>query len=134
MPAEQRLQLVAGVAEDGRELRAHAVVDLLPDEVAVELRADELRRRRLLQDDVDDVVAVERARAAEERSSLPAEVVLLAVELELEDVVGPPGEGAGAFADVALGVVPDAEAEQLESSSRPKFSFGWSFTFSPLSR
>jgi hypothetical protein len=80
--------------------------------IAIELRRHELGRDRLLEDDVDDVLAVERAGAAEER--LLAEVVLRGVELELEHVVGPAGERARRLAHVALGVVADAHREQLE--------------------
>src|SRR4029453_10157719 len=77
-----------------------------------ELRRHVFGRDRLLEDDVDDVLAVERAAAAEE--GLLAGVVLRGVELELEDVVGPAGERARRLADVALGVVADTHREELE--------------------
>ena len=48
------------------------------------------------------------------RNVFSAEVVLVSVALEFEDVVGPAGEGARGLADVALGVVADAHREELE--------------------
>ena len=96
----------------GFSWRVHRRRDVLTHEIAIDLCCDELAGDGLLEDDADDVVAVERALLAEER--LLTEVMLRGIELIREDVVGPAREGAGRFTDVALGVVADAHREQLE--------------------
>jgi len=97
-------------------------------EEVVEMPHDEFAASRLLHDDVDDVLAVEATLVAEER--LLAVIVVFRPVLELpgEPAVrrtrdlgleGPAGEGTGRFADVNLGVIAGAEAEQLEQLTAP---------------
>ena len=73
-PLQQRFHLIAAVAERPAELGARGVRDVFANEVAVELRGDELAGDRLPQDDVDDLLAVEGPALAEKR--LLTEVVL----------------------------------------------------------
>ena len=91
------------------------------DEERQQLGREQLRRRRLLEDDVDDVVAAEVPGLAEER--LGAVVVHAAVVVEAAGAVGvlaerPAGERARRLADVLLGVVADAQREQLHQLAR----------------
>src|SRR6266851_6530921 len=90
--------------------------------------ANEFAACRLLHDDVEDVLAVEPALVAEE--GLLAVVMVFRAILELPGeaairrardlgLEGPAGEGARAFADVGLGVVAGAEAEQLKEFAAP---------------
>jgi hypothetical protein len=65
----------------------------------------------VIEDDVDDVVAVEVAGLAEEL--LDAVVVVVLAKMNSSPSCAQAGEGAGALADVVLGVVADAEGEQL---------------------
>ena len=101
---------------------------LVGDEEVVQVPADEPAASRLLHDDVEDVLAVEPPLVAEE--DLLAVVVVFRPILELpgEPAVGcardlglegPAGEGAGAFANIGLGVVAGAEAEQLQQLAAP---------------
>ena len=117
-----RLWIVGRFDVPGRNL------GLVGDEEVVQVADDETRAGFFLEDDVDDVEAVEVACATEEL--LLAEVMLLGTELELEEeaVVGhardlraqrPAGEGAGALEDVLLGVVADAHREQLQQLAAP---------------
>ena len=90
--------------------------------------ADELRAGRLLHDDVDDVLAVEVALVAEERLLAVVVVFRAIFELPREAAVrqtrqlgleGPAGERARCLADIHLGVVAGAEAEQLQQLAAP---------------
>ena len=85
------------------------------NEVAVDLRGDELRRRPLRNDDVDDVFAVE-ATGLAEYGLLPV-VVLVFAHHEVEPILGPTGKGPRRLADVVLGVVADTHREHLEHLS-----------------
>ena len=139
--AQDRFELEAGVDEDAGEvfdrLRVARRFDVpgrhlgfVGDEEVVEMAADEAGAGGLFEDDVDDVEAVEVARAPEE--GLLAVVVLFGAELVLEEEAvvgharhlradGPAGEGAGALEDIGLGVVADAEREQFEQLAAPVF-------------
>src|SRR5581483_7207308 len=83
-----------------------------------ELARQELRRRRLLEDDVDNVVAGEVAGLAEERlrpvimQNRPEDVALAGAV----DAVA--GERAGGGADVVLAVVAGAHGEELHQLPR----------------
>ena len=101
---------------------------LVGDEEVVQVPADEPTAGRLLHDDVDDVFAVETALVAEEH--LLAVIVIRGAILELPrepaigcprnlGLEGPAGERPRAFADIGLGVVAGAEAEQLEQFAAP---------------
>ena len=70
-----------------------------------------LRCHRLLEDDIQDIQAVERSGPPQER--LDAGVVLAGIHLEREIVEVPPGERACAFAHVLLRVVADPHREEL---------------------
>ncbi len=96
------------------------------DEELEQLGGVELRCRRLLEEDVDDVVAVEVSGAAEER--LRAVVVLGGVEIELARAPREreTGKGAGALAHVLFGVVADAQGEEFHQLAREIF-VGMSF-------
>ena len=136
---QHRLDVVAGaevlilqhldrfwILRRGLHPRRH--LRLVGNEVAVQVAGDESRRRRLLRDDVDDVIAVEVAGLAQER--LGALVMVFGVVHELRVVTavglprnvvrdGPTGERAGAFLYVVLGVVElavhaHAHREQLQ--------------------
>ncbi len=74
------------MTESGADRRGHVIAHEEP----IQFRGDELSGHRLLEDDVNDVLAVERSGLPEEH--LLSRVVLIRVELELEDVVRPAGE------------------------------------------
>ena len=111
-PLQERLHLIPAVAIGAAQLRLERVVDLVANKEPIHLGGDELGGDGPRQDDVDDVLAVERARPAEKR--LRAKVVLLAIELELQHVVRPPRERTRRLANVALAVVAHAHREELE--------------------
>src|SRR6185503_20405489 len=77
---------------------------------------DVTRAGRLLQDELQGLVHVEGARAAEER--LRAIVVLFRPELRRSPLDAPSREGARRLADVVLRVVADPEGEQLHQLAR----------------
>ena len=96
---------------------------LVGDEEVVEMAGDETGGSRLRNDDVDDVVAVEVAGAAEE--GLLAVIVVIGAEVEMGGIEavgvdgrrlreGPAGEGACAVLDVVLRVVAHAHREQFQ--------------------
>src|SRR5204863_6096163 len=98
------------------------------DKEVVQVPANESAASRLLHDDVDYVFAVEAALVPEEH--LLAVIVIFGAILELPGepaigrawdlgLEGPAGEGPRAFADIRLGVVAGAEAEQLEQFAAP---------------
>ena len=85
---------------------------IVVDEVREQLRRDEARRGRVADQDGQDVVGVEVAGLALE--GLGAGVVLGLVEGVVQVLVERvAGEGARRFVDVLLGVVADADGEQL---------------------
>ena len=99
---------------------------VLADEEAVQLATEELSTGRLLQRDAHDVCRFPGSGLLEER--LGIRVVFALLEGDLAPLNGPAGEGSGCRADVALGVVADAEGKQFEElAAAPKFSFGFSF-------
>jgi len=92
------------VAQFGRRARR--------DELGQQFRGQERRGRGLLERDPHDVVAIEVAASAED---LLGSVVVVAGDIaEAPAALVPTGERAGGFADVVLGVVAFAEAEQFE--------------------
>ena len=78
---EQGLDLVISIAKNLPECRPSRIRDLLSNKVAIKLGGDELRRRGLSQDDVDDFLAAEIALAAQE--FLGPRVMEIWVEAEL---------------------------------------------------
>ena len=87
------------------------VVRHVGDKPAVELERRKPGAGLALEQQIGEVVAVERALDPEDR--LVVGVVLALVEVEVVVVAGEPGQGAGAFADVGFGVFALAEGEEL---------------------
>ena len=83
----------------------------LAEEQAAEPPGQPIGGRRVLEEDRHQVVAVQAAAAAEDRLGLV--VVPRGDVAEGAVVDGPAGQGAGGLLDVVLGVVADAEGEQL---------------------
>ena len=115
-----------GIARRLDRPRGH--LRLVGDKEIVQVPADEASAGRLLYDDVDDVFAVQLTLMTKE--GLLAVIVVFRAILELpgESAIGrprdlglegPAGEGARRFANVGLGVVAGAEAEQLEEFATP---------------
>ena len=119
---EQRRDLIIVVAQHRAQLLLKLGRRILAHKVAIDLARDKIRRGGLLQDDVDDVDAVEAAGLAEKR--LFAVVVLIFVDDEFEIHVVPAGEGARRLANVLLRVVADAHGEHLHDFAREVFVGG----------
>src|SRR4029077_17622166 len=85
--------------------------EIVAHEVAVNLPGNEVRGDLLIEDDVENVDAVEVAALAEE--FLLAGIVFRLVELEAKIVVGPAGERSRRLADVVLAVVAHPHGEEF---------------------
>ena len=119
---------VDGDGVPGRVVLPRRHLLLVGHEEVVQVAGDEPGRRRLPDDDVYDVVAVEVALVAEE--GLLSIVVVLGLVLELPGEAaqgqarnlrrdGPAGEGPGALEHVLLGVVAHAHREELQELPAP---------------
>src|SRR4030095_11515503 len=102
-----------------RQLRLQGGRDVLAHEEAVELTDNEGGAGGVLEEQIDDVLPVERARAAE--NGLRLVIVQRGAFDELVVLESPAGEGACRLLDVVLRVVADAQAEQLEELPRKVF-------------
>ncbi len=109
--AQQRRDLVIAVAEHGAELRLRLGRNILAHEEPIDFAGHEFGRDLLLENDAEDVDAVEVSGSAEK--GLLSVVVLCGVDLEIEIVIDPAGESARRFADILLAVVADAHGEEL---------------------
>ena len=124
---------VQGVLVPGRLDGPRGNLRLVRHKEVVQVAADEAGGGRLLEDDVDDVLAVKVAGFAQE-GLFPEVVVFLAVgELPRVAAVGragqlglnrPAGEGARALPHIHLGVVGNAHGEQLQELPAPVLVHG----------
>ena len=125
---ERISQRVDGVLVSGRGHGPRRDLGLVSDEEVVQVAGDEVRRGRLLANDVDDVLTVEVAGLAQEGLLAFVMVVSLVLEEPVEPadgstgelrLDGPAGESAGTLANVNLGVAAHAQAEELQQLTAP---------------
>ena len=108
---QKRLQLVAGVAENGGQLAVELRRDILTHQVPVELGGQEFRSGRLRHDQVHHLYAVVVALVPQE--TLRTVVVLRRIDDKRQVIRVPAGEGARRFTDVPFAVVAHAHGEKL---------------------
>ena len=88
-------------------------------EEAINFSGNELRRDRLLQNNVDGLLAIEGTAATQ--YILDAIVVFFGYLLELDPLIIPTGKGARRFANIFFAVVAHAHGEQLHDLAREVF-------------
>ena len=108
---QKRLQLVAGVAENGGQLAVELRRDILTHQVPVELGGQEFRSGRLRHDQVHHLYAVVVALVPQE--TLRTVVVLRRIDDKRQVIRVPAGECARRFTDVPFAVVAHAHGEKL---------------------
>ena len=96
--------------------RAQFGGDFVAHQVTIDLGGDIAGRGGMVEDQVDDLYAVEIAVRAQEL--LVAVVMLGGIDLEVEPSEIPTGKGACGFANIVFAVVADAHGEQFHDFAR----------------